>query len=542
MTQDYRSKLLKSWMNFCLNEVQLALTNDFDLTKIIFQPHVIRTWISQSLPDDQYSIENAIFIKNSLKWPLIIDPQNQATRWIREMEGAALKICKSEDPSLFRSVEQAIRLGQPLLIENIGENLDPALDPILKRDLITRGAQKLLKLGDMEIDYNSSFRLYLITYLPNPHYLPSTFIKVNLINFTTTFKCLFEQFLSLVVLKEKPELEAERRSLLESIASDTTTLRNLEDKSLTILTNSETSGNSLDIDSKTILDDQNLIDVLKQSKETSVDISNRLSRNEDMEKSLNSARRRYAAVATRGAILYFVVQSLSSLNIMYQFSLNWFYSVFQSCLGNTNQARESRNSVAYDSDEYPTPINSAERMRQSVGAAMTKKLISMTPNSYSRPPTSNSIIRSKSQAEPDLDVYISSILSSLTYTVYQVVSWALFAEHQMIFSFALAVNVLKHSEEVNQQITKMELNFFLNSHIMADINQESLSQKYNAIENKETFSYLLIDEKTVKQLILLEEIIPEKFTGIINNISNNLEFWKSFKASTDVYEFMKSIK
>jgi dynein heavy chain len=156
-------------------------------------------------------------------------------QWIKETEGAALKIVKSEDPLILRSLEQAIRLGQPVLIENVGEYLDPLLDPILLKEISIRGAQKILKLGDVEVEYNDSFRLYLVTSLPNPHYLPSAFIKINLINFTITFKCLFEQFLSLIVLKERPELERERDSLIESISKDFSTLRDLEDTSLNIL-------------------------------------------------------------------------------------------------------------------------------------------------------------------------------------------------------------------------------------------------------------------------------------------------------------------
>ena len=199
-----------------------------------------------------------------------------------------------------------------------------------------------MKLGDVEIEYNDSFRLYLVTSLPNPHYLPSAFIKVNLINFTITFKCLFEQFLSLVVLKERPELERERTQLLETIAKDFLTLRELEEKTLSILSQAETGDNEDqdfmiefgNNDQKTLLDDQDLIDVLKKSKETSTDISIRLKRNEETEKNLNLARQRYSAIATRASILYFSVQNLTELNIMYQFSLNWFYNVFQSCLGN----------------------------------------------------------------------------------------------------------------------------------------------------------------------------------------------------------------
>lgn len=339
MTQDYRAMLINEWIDYSANTAGLLVKTKFDLSKDVVEKHIIRTWINQQLPDDQNSIENAIFLKYSLKWPLIIDPQNQVMRWIKEMEGDNLRVCKAEDPLLFRTLEQAIRLGQAVLIENVTENLDPLLDPILRKEVINKGAQKIVKVGDIEIEYNDAFRFYLVTSLPNPHYLPSAFIKVNLINFTITFKCLFEQFLSLVVLKERPELERERTQLLETIGKDFATLQTLEDKTLSILSQAETEEDTeaeqmfYDNNKKTLLDDQNLIDVLKKSKETSKDISIRLKRNEDTEKNLNVARQKYSAIATRASILYFSVQNLTELNVMYQFSLSWFYNVFQSCLG-----------------------------------------------------------------------------------------------------------------------------------------------------------------------------------------------------------------
>ena len=56
-------------------------------------------------------------------------------KWIKDTEGAALKIVKSEDPLILRSLEQAIRLSQPVLIEKVGEYLDPLLDPILLKEI-----------------------------------------------------------------------------------------------------------------------------------------------------------------------------------------------------------------------------------------------------------------------------------------------------------------------------------------------------------------------------------------------------------------------
>ena len=38
------------------------------------------------LPVDSFSIENAIMMYTGMKWPLMVDPQGQANRWIKNME------------------------------------------------------------------------------------------------------------------------------------------------------------------------------------------------------------------------------------------------------------------------------------------------------------------------------------------------------------------------------------------------------------------------------------------------------------------------
>ena len=87
---------------------------------------------------------------------------------------------------------------------------------------------------------NYSFsRLYMTTAMGNPHYLPAVCIQVTIINFTVTFEGLQEQLLSSVVKQEKPYLEMERSQLLERLANDLQLLRDLEDKSLSLLQKSE---------------------------------------------------------------------------------------------------------------------------------------------------------------------------------------------------------------------------------------------------------------------------------------------------------------
>jgi dynein heavy chain len=57
------------------------------------------------------------------------------------------------------------------LIENVGEYIDPVLDPVLKKSFhFAQNGAKMIKLGDSEIEWDDNFRLYLTTKLPNPHY------------------------------------------------------------------------------------------------------------------------------------------------------------------------------------------------------------------------------------------------------------------------------------------------------------------------------------------------------------------------------------
>ena len=86
-------------------------------------------------------------------------------------------------------------MGQPVLLENIDEHLDPAIDPVLLKQL-TKG---MLRLGDKDIPWSPEFRFYITTKLSNPHYLPEICIKVTILNFTVTPEGLEDQLLVEVV-------------------------------------------------------------------------------------------------------------------------------------------------------------------------------------------------------------------------------------------------------------------------------------------------------------------------------------------------------
>jgi dynein heavy chain, axonemal len=84
------------------------------------------------LPADKLSTDNAIIIANCHRWPLIIDPQNQANTWIKKQyEQNNLQVIKLSNKNYQRALEGCIRFGSPCLLENIEETLDPFLEPVL---------------------------------------------------------------------------------------------------------------------------------------------------------------------------------------------------------------------------------------------------------------------------------------------------------------------------------------------------------------------------------------------------------------------------
>jgi hypothetical protein len=88
---------------------------------------------SQGLPTDGTSIDNALFIQHGLRWPLVIDPQQQCSRWLRAAHGGAgLVSVRASEPGLLKVAESALRMGGALLIDELPDgSLPPGLEGLL---------------------------------------------------------------------------------------------------------------------------------------------------------------------------------------------------------------------------------------------------------------------------------------------------------------------------------------------------------------------------------------------------------------------------
>ena len=73
-----------------------------------------------------------------------------------------------------------------------------------------------------------------------------------------------------------------------------------------------------------ILESDDLIVILDNSKITADEINTRLKESAIAEKEIDESRERYREVAFRAQILFFTIVDLAVIDPMYQYSLQWF--------------------------------------------------------------------------------------------------------------------------------------------------------------------------------------------------------------------------
>jgi dynein heavy chain len=216
-----------------------------------------------------------------------------------------------------KTIEHSVENGNPVLIENMENSIDAVIQPVYSRAIIKKGKTKYIKMGDKELTLNPKFNLFLHTKLSNPHYPPEIQAECTLINFTVTENGLEDQLLSLVVRKERPDLAAQKEELIQQQNGFKIKLKELESGLLKQL--AEAKGD--------ILEDIALIESLEFSKKLSTEIQEKVEIAKVTEENINVSSEFYRPAASRGALVFFLMNELYKIHSFYKFSLDSFVIV-----------------------------------------------------------------------------------------------------------------------------------------------------------------------------------------------------------------------
>jgi dynein heavy chain len=320
-SQEFRAKLVFGLLMADLKERDIPVTEGLELSSFLVDLGTVGDWNMQGLPTDSLSIENGIMVTSSSRYPLLIDPQGQGLNWIKEREKdnmPSFGISTLDHPKVRDQLEFCMSEGKALILCSVDEDVDPMLTPVLEKHIIKKAKSMYINVADKMCEYNESFMLYMTTRLPNPHFSPEVQARTTLVDFTVTQRGLEEQLLGRVIQKEQRSLEDQLKEVLEGVNNNTKALIGLDALLLERL--SANTGN--------LLDDAELVGVLANTKKKATEVNEKLLAAGEMKESINEKREQYRPVATRGSVLYFSIVEMSSLNCMYQTSLDQFMGLF----------------------------------------------------------------------------------------------------------------------------------------------------------------------------------------------------------------------
>ncbi|EFN74803.1 Dynein heavy chain 8, axonemal [Camponotus floridanus] len=335
--QEFRVLLQRKWFDF-IQDRKIPISVTINIVNTLTDTATIGDWSLQGLPTDELSIQNGIIVTKASRYPLLIDPQLQGKTWIKNKEmNFDLQITWFTHKYFRNHLEDSISIGRPLLIQDVGEELDPVLDNLLEKNFIKIGTSLKVKLGDKEVDVSKDFRLYITTKLPNPSYTPEIFARASIIDFTVTMKGLEDQLLGRVILTEKKELETERTHLIADVTAHNRKIKELETNLL----------HKLGTVQGPLIEDVELMSVLNITKQTAAEINEKLRIAKDTELKIDTAREEFRPIATRGSVLYFLICDMPHVNCMYQTSLVQFLEQFDISMDRSEKSPINQRRINY---------------------------------------------------------------------------------------------------------------------------------------------------------------------------------------------------
>merc|ERR1719428_2053676 len=347
---EFRDKLNYTLFLGETHKRKVPASEKVNLVEFLVDQGTIGEWALEGLPSDDLSIQNAIMVTRSSRYALMVDPQGQALRWIKSKEQERVAIAPAQcvttlsAKNLKDQIEFCMGEGLPLIIENVENEVDPMLDPVMDKAIIKKGKNMYINVSDQNMDYSPKFMLYMTSRLPNPHFSPELSAKCTVIDFTVTLRGLEQQLLGRVLQMEQKALEDSLAALKEDVTNNTKSLQLLDKQLLERLSNS--TGN--------LLDDTELIEVLANTKAKAKEVEGKLAEAAEREIEINEKREQFRPVATRGSIMYFNMTDMTLVanpitsqpsGWMYNCSLIQFQEQFDISIRNSEKCQPTSKRV-----------------------------------------------------------------------------------------------------------------------------------------------------------------------------------------------------
>jgi len=183
---------LQSWVQI-LKASNLETSTHLGLSNMLADSTVINGWNRSELPGDEFSLDNAVIMLKSDRYTLSIDPNNQASNFLRKkIENVDNKkpvrlssTCLNYEQEV-KNVKMALKLGNIVCMENFTEPINPLVKALVLNRTYTRGNATCVLVEGEEVEVHKEFQMYLVSPNPRPVYSLQVWLNLRLINFAAT--------------------------------------------------------------------------------------------------------------------------------------------------------------------------------------------------------------------------------------------------------------------------------------------------------------------------------------------------------------------
>jgi dynein heavy chain, axonemal len=303
----------------------------------------LMNWSSQGLGDNVDSVQMAIILSLTNRTPFILDAAGRASKFVSALNGMQkLKIISSSDTDLSAQLEHSIKVGNPILIENIDRDIPEALvNVLLKNYTISDSGSVMVRILGKDVEVDSRFRLMMSSKCTSPNIREMFLLCCQVVDLGQ--EDLTQFFISLVLKKERPEVQQGDVDSLTKMMNSTDALEKCENEILDVMTNAES-----------LVEDPASVAKLQEKRKIALEFSESINILTESLSNSNDAKAEYLPIAEKCVLFYSVVRSFSLVDPLYSFSLKQFCDVVSFSIEKSNKAETQQKKLVLIGDNLLT--------------------------------------------------------------------------------------------------------------------------------------------------------------------------------------------
>ena len=308
---------------------------DFRNSMFVEETDILQ-WEHMGLANDNFYVTNAIYLKMSPRWPLVVDPDSKIELWLSNVT-ENLQIIQADADNLADVIRESAEQGLTVLIKDVVSTIDLQLAKLIKKEYFVEKTESFVQIGSVTVKIHKDFKLILSSSCDTIQY-PSFFqTNLLLINAISTNAGITDTLKRMVVTKERSDVDQKTNYFTLKYCEAYKLLN--RDRNNIMKTMLNTDGN--------LLENEGSCKEIKSNLENIATYIAKMNKLNVIKNECLEIKTGYEPIAKHGSAIFFTIKKLEMLNKIYKYSFEWYKVLFMSSIENSNKSKILSKRIRY---------------------------------------------------------------------------------------------------------------------------------------------------------------------------------------------------